>query len=157
MRVGSGFDVHQFDDEPPLLIGGVVVDQTRGLAGTSDADVLFHAISDALLGAAALGDVGTFFPSDDDQWIDADSADLLRQVVEMVAAAGYRVLNCDATVISQTVRIAPHRAEIRQNVAAALRIDLTAVSVKATSTDGLGVIGRDEGLAASAVVLLTEL
>ena len=156
MRIGTGFDVHRFSDTPPLLIGGVEVDTSRGLSGTSDADVLAHAISDSLLGAAALGDMGTFFPSDEGEWEGADSLDLLRQVVALIKREGHRIGNVDATVISQTVRISPFRSQIRQKVAEALSVDIGCVSVKATTTDGLGLIGRDEGVAATATVLLLD-
>ena len=154
MRIGQGFDVHAFDGVPPLKIGGVIVDQTRGLAGTSDADVLVHAVADALLGAAALGDLGSRFPSDDERWNDADSLELLSKVVDMVRSAGLRVMNVDTTVIVQTVRIEPHRADIRANLAQTLNIDVGDVSVKATTTDQLGFLGRDEGVAATAIVAL---
>ena len=156
MRIGTGFDVHRFSDAPPLLIGGVEVDTSRGLSGTSDADVLAHAISDALLGAAALGDMGMFFPSDEGEWEGADSLDLLRQVVAQIEREGHRIGNVDATVISQTVRISPFRSQIREKVAEALSVDIGCVSVKATTTDGLGLIGRDEGVAATATVLLFD-
>ena len=154
MRIGSGFDVHALDGNPPLKIGGVTVDETRGLAGTSDADVLVHAVCDALLGAAALGDLGTLFPSDDDRWTGADSFDLLEHVVGLIETEGLRVGNLDATVMAETVRIGPFREQMRANLAEALHIDATDISVKATTTDGLGFVGRDEGIAASAVVLL---
>lgn len=156
MRIGHGFDVHPLDDLPPLRIGGVVVDETRGLAGTSDADVLVHAVADALLGAAALGDLGTYFPSDDDRWLGANSLDLLAQVVGMVHSNGWRVGNIDTTVIAQSVRIASNREAMRNNLADALEIGHADVSVKATSTDHLGFIGRDEGVAALATVLLVQ-
>ena len=156
MRIGQGFDVHPLVGLPPLKLGGVVVDETRGLGGTSDADVLVHAIADALLGAAALGDLGTYFPSDDDRWLGADSLDLLAQVGAMIATAGYRIENVDTTVIAETVRVAPHREEMRTNIAETLGIEHSAVSVKATSTDQMGFLGRDEGVAASAVVLVVE-
>ena len=156
MRVGQGIDVHPLANLPPLKIGGVVVDETRGLGGTSDADVLVHAVADALLGAAALGDLGSYFPSDDDRWLGADSLDLLHQVAAMVRTAGYEIANVDATVIAETVRISPHREAMRENIAQTLEIDHMAVSVKATTTDRLGFLGRDEGVAASAVALLTE-
>lgn len=156
MRIGHGFDVHPLDDLPPLRIGGVVVDETRGLAGTSDADVLVHAVADALLGAAALGDLGTYFPSDDDRWLGANSLDLLAQVVGMVHSNGWRVGNIDTTVIAQSVRIASNREAMRNNLADALEIGHADVSVRATSTDHLGFIGRDEGVAALATVLLVQ-
>ncbi len=156
MRVGSGIDIHGFDDVPPLIIGGVVVDETRGLAGTSDADVLVHAVADALLGAAALGDLGTFFPSDDERWLDADSLEILGHVAALLDAEGLTVGNIDATVIAQTVRIAPHREAMRKNLAGILNLALDDVSVKATTTDHLGFLGRDEGIAAMATVLVLD-
>ena len=154
MRTGFGLDVHAFGDPPPLVLCGVVVDDSRGLAGTSDADVAAHAVSDALLGAAVLGDIGTHFPSGSDDFVDADSMDLLSQVVTMVATAGLTVEHLDVTVIAQSVRVGPHREAMASNLAQVIGIDLSRVSVKATTTDGLGVIGRDEGVAAIAVATL---
>jgi 2-C-methyl-D-erythritol 2,4-cyclodiphosphate synthase len=156
MRIGHGFDVHPLDDLPPLKIGGVVVDETRGLGGTSDADVLVHAVADALLGAAALGDLGTYFPSSDERWLGANSLDLLEQVVAMVSSKGWKVSNIDATVMAQTVRVSPHREAMRANIAGALGVDVSDVSVKATTTDELGFLGRDEGVAAMVTVLLID-
>lgn len=156
MKVGFGFDAHQIADLPPLKLGGVIVDDEIGLAGTSDADVLIHAVADAMLGAAALGDLGTFFPSDDERWLGADSLHLLEQVVGIVASEGLQVGNVDVTVIAQSVRVGPHREEMRQNLATALGVALEDVSVKATTTDLLGFLGRDEGIAATAVVLLVD-
>jgi len=152
MRTGFGFDVHALGDSPPLLLCGVRVDDAVGLIGTSDADVAAHAVSDALLGAAVLGDMGVHFPSRHDDFVDADSMDLLAQVVAMVAAHGYTVSHADVTIVAQSVRVGPHRDAMRSNLARVLRIDVTAASVKATTTDGLGLIGRDEGIAAIAVV-----
>jgi 2-C-methyl-D-erythritol 2,4-cyclodiphosphate synthase len=154
MRTGFGLDVHALGGSPPLLLCGVVVDDARGLIGTSDADVAAHALCDALLGAAVLGDIGTHFPSGDDDFADADSMDLLARVVEMVATADLSVVHVDVTIIGQTVRVAPHRDAMIGNVAEVLGIDRSLVSVKATTTDGLGVIGRDEGVAAMAVATL---
>ncbi len=154
MRTGFGLDVHTFDESPPLLLCGVVVDDSRGLAGTSDADVAAHAVSDALLGAAVLGDLGTHFPSGTDDFVDADSMDLLSQVVTMVAAAGLAVEHVDLTVVAQNVRVGPHREAMVARLAGVLGIEVARVSVKATTTDGLGMIGRDEGIAAIAVATL---
>ena len=154
IRVGAGLDVHAFGGPGPLRLGGVVVDEARGLVGTSDADVALHALADALLGAAALGDLGTHFPSDDPRWAGADSAELLAAVVERVAGAGYEVVNCDLTIVAATVRVAPHREAMRRRIAELLGVDVDAVSVKATTTDGLGAVGRDEGIAAWAVAAL---
>ncbi len=156
MRIGWGFDAHRFGGSGPLKLGGIVVSE-QGLAGTSDADVLAHAVADGLLGAAALGDLGTYFPSDDPQWEDADSMNLLTQVVVELGRRGLSPAQVDATVISQTVPIAPHRERIRDNLARVLGLDRDRVSVKATTTDHMGFIGRDEGMAAVAAVVLGEI
>jgi 2-C-methyl-D-erythritol 4-phosphate cytidylyltransferase/2-C-methyl-D-erythritol 2,4-cyclodiphosphate synthase len=132
----------------------VVVDETRGLIGTSDADVALHAIADAALGAAALGDLGTLFPSDDARWHGADSADLLAHVAKLIDDRGLGIEHIDVTIVAEKIRIAPHRAAMRQRIAEITRTSLTAVSVKATTTDGMGFLGRDEGIAAMAVVSL---
>jgi 2-C-methyl-D-erythritol 2,4-cyclodiphosphate synthase len=149
-------DAHRFGGEPPLRLGGVDVDLERGLEGTSDADVLSHALADALLGAAALGDLGEHFPSSDPAWHGADSLDLLRHTVKLVREAGFEIVSVDTTVIAQTVRIAAHRGAIRATLAVVLAVDLGAVSVKATTTDEMGFLGRDEGVAALAVATLRE-
>lgn len=154
MRTGFGLDVHALGGSPPLLLCGVTVDDTRGLIGTSDADVAAHALCDALLGAAVLGDIGTHFPSGHDDFADADSMDLLGRVVEMVTAEGLTIAHVDVTIIAQTVRVAPHRDAMIGILAGVLGIDRSLVSVKATTTDGLGLIGRDEGIAAMAVATL---
>lgn len=154
MRVGWGFDAHRFEDEGSTLLGGVVVDPERGVEATSDGDVLAHAVTDALLGAAALGDIGSHFPSADPRWWQADSMAFVREAVRMAAEAGWRPASVDVTVVAQSVRVGPHRAAIVAGLSEALGIPETAVSVKATSTDGLGFIGRDEGLAAVAVAVL---
>ncbi len=156
MRVGIGYDVHPYAEGRRLVLGGVSFPGESGLAGHSDGDALAHAIIDSLLGAAALGDIGQHFPSSDDRWRDADSLDMLREVVTRVLAAGYIVANVDATVIAERPRVAPRADEIRSALAGALRIDPGRVSVKATTTDRLGAIGRGEGLAAMAVALLEE-
>ena len=155
MRVGWGFDAHRFGGSGATLLGGVIADAGRGVEATSDGDVLAHAVADALVGAAALGDLGLLFPSHDPRWQGADSMALLGEVVALVGAAGYRVGSIDVTVIAEKVRVAPHREEIRRNLASVLGIGITAVSVKATTTDGLGFLGRGEGLAAMAVVVLS--
>jgi 2-C-methyl-D-erythritol 2,4-cyclodiphosphate synthase len=154
MRVGWGFDAHRIGGSGPMLIGGVVVDESRGLIGTSDADVVLHAVADAALGAAAIGDLGALFPSDDPRWSGADSARLLGEVVRLIDDRGLMIEHVDVTIIAQTVRIAPHRAAIRQRLADITRASLGSVSVKATTTDGMGFLGRDEGVAAAAVVSL---
>ncbi len=156
-RVGWGFDAHPLDGEPPLIIGGVNVSDTLGVTATSDGDVLAHAVTDAVLGAGVLSDLGEHFPSDDAAMIGAPSLDLLGQAAVMTLAAGWQIWHVDATVVVEAVRIAPHRAEIRANLARALGIVVDLVSVKATTTDGLGFIGRGEGLAAVAVVTVNAL
>jgi len=152
MKVGWGFDAHRFGGDPPVLLAGVPADLTRGLLGTSDADVVAHAVADALLGVAALGDLGVFFPSSDPQWHDADSMKLLGMVVARVRAEGLRVAHLDVTVVAESVRLAPVREAVRAALAAVLNIELDGVSVKATTTDGMGFLGREEGVAAMAVV-----
>ena len=155
MTVGWGMDVHRFGADPPVLLAGVPADLERGLVGTSDADVVAHAVADALLGAAALGDLGSLFPSSDPRWSGADSMELLRGVVDRFREEGRRVTHLDVTIVAETVRVAPLRESIRTALAGALQMDPRAVSVKATTTDGLGFLGRDEGVAAVAVVTAT--
>ena len=154
MRIGTGYDVHPFEDGRRLVLGGVYFEGETGLAGHSDGDALTHAIIDALLGAAAMGDIGTHFPSSDASLRGADSIELLRRVVAQVRDAGYTVGNVDATIVAQKPRMAPRVQEMRSRLADALGVDVSQVSVKATTTDGLGAIGRAEGLAAQAVALL---
>ncbi len=154
MRVGQGFDVHALVPGRPLILGGVTIPYERGLAGHSDADVLLHAVCDALLGALALGDIGQHFPDSDPRWRGADSRVLLRAVVTKVLEAGWRVENLDATVIAQAPRLAPHVPAMRRHLAADCRVLVDQVSVKATTTERLGFTGRGEGIAAQAVVLL---
>lgn len=154
MRIGIGYDVHPLIEGRPLVVGGVIVPHERGLDGHSDGDVLAHAIIDALLGAAALGDIGRHFPSDDERFRGAKSVELLRQSAALVSDAGYVVANIDATVIAQAPMLAPHILRMRELLADALGIDPSSVSVKATSTDDLGSIGRGEGIAAVAVALI---
>lgn len=154
MRVGVGYDAHRLVAGRPLILGGVRIPYHVGLEGFSDADVLSHAACDALLGAAALGDLGTHFPSSDEAWRGARSLDLLRRVAAMLEPAGWRLLNLDAVIIAQAPKLAPYTAAMRRNVAAALGIALGQVSIKATSTDGLGFTGGGEGMAAHAVALL---
>lgn len=156
MRVGLGFDAHRFGGTPPLRLAGVVVSDRRGLEGTSDADVVAHAVADALLGAAALGDLGVHFPSSDPSVRGMDSMRLLRRVVELLAEAGHRPSNVDVVVVAQSVRVAPHREEMRRRLAATLGLDHSRVSVKATTTDRMGAVGRDEGIAAQAVATITD-
>ena len=154
MRTGIGYDIHAFAAGRPLVLGGVRVPHEAGLGGHSDADVLTHALIDALLGAAALGDIGGHFPPDDPAYRDANSLDLLRRTVDLVTGAGYRVVNVDATVVAEAPQLSPHTGAMRAALADALGIELDAVSVKATTADRLGVVGRGEGIAALAVALL---
>ena len=154
MRIGQGFDVHAFVEGRKLVVGGVEIAYEKGLAGHSDADVLLHAICDALLGAAALGDIGWHFPDTDPKYEDSDSRTLLREVGRKISAQGYRIVNIDATIIAQAPRMAPHVARMIGNIAADLGLKPAAVSVKATTTDNLGFTGRGEGIAAQAVALI---
>ncbi len=154
MRIGSGFDVHQLVEGRKLIIGGVEIAHEKGLLGHSDADVLLHAICDALLGAAALGDIGRHFADTDAKYKNIDSRILLREVARMVANAGFRIGNVDATIIAQAPKMAPHIPRMVQNIATDLGIAMNAVNVKATTTERLGYTGRGEGIAAEAVVLL---
>ena len=154
MRIGQGFDVHAFVAGRKLVIGGVEIAHDKGLAGHSDADVLLHAICDALLGAAALGDIGWHYPDSDPQFAGADSRTLLKEIGKKVGAQGYRIVNIDATIIAEAPKMAPHVARMIGNIAADLGLKPAAVSVKATSTERLGFTGRGEGIAAQAVVLI---
>jgi len=154
MRIGQGFDVHQLVEGRKLIIGGVEIPHDKGLLGHSDADVLLHAISDALLGAAALGDIGRHFADTDAQYKNIDSRILLREVLHMVREQGFRVGNVDATIIAQAPKMAPHIQQMVAYIAADLRVEKNAVNVKATTTEQLGFSGRGEGIAAQAVVLL---
>jgi 2-C-methyl-D-erythritol 2,4-cyclodiphosphate synthase len=152
--VGIGVDAHAFDDAVPLVLGGVHIDHPRGLAGHSDGDVLAHALTDALLGAAGLEDIGALFPSDDERWRNADSLDLLTRAYEQVRQAGWELVNADCVLVGEEPRLAPHRDEMRARLAGALGVGADHVAVRATTTDGLGFTGRGEGLAAQAVALL---
>jgi len=154
MRVGQGFDVHRFAAGRPLRLCGLTLDGEVGLDGHSDADVALHAVIDAVLGAAAAGDIGEHFPPDDPSYRGADSVDLLRRTLEIVSARGLSLVNCDVTVVGERPKVAPHRDLLRRNLADLLRLSVDDVSVKATTTEGLGALGRSEGLAALAVVLL---
>jgi 2-C-methyl-D-erythritol 2,4-cyclodiphosphate synthase len=155
-RVGTGFDAHALEDGVPLVLGGVAIDHPRGLAGHSDGDVLAHALTDALLGAAGLEDIGALFPSTDPKLEDADSLELLEGAWERIQAHGWRLGNADVVLIGEEPRLAPHRDEMRRRLAAALDVDPELVAVRATTTDGLGFTGRGEGLAAQAVALLVR-
>lgn len=156
MRIGHGYDVHKLVEGRPLILGGVTIPYEKGLLGHSDADVLAHAISDALLGAAALGDIGKHFPDTDPAYAGADSLKLASAVVELVAAKGYKVENVDATILCQAPKLAPHILAMRENLARALGMDVDDVSVKATTEEHLGFTGAGEGIAVHAVALLTK-
>jgi len=156
MRIGQGFDVHQLVPGRKLIIGGVDIPFEKGLLGHSDADVLLHAICDAILGAAALGDIGKHFADTDAKYKDIDSRILLRVVAQKITESGYRVGNVDATIIAQAPRMAPHITQMVGNIAADLGVAVSAVNVKATTTEKLGYTGRGEGIAAQAVALLTR-
>ena len=154
MRIGQGFDVHALVPGRKLIIGGVDIPYERGLLGHSDADVLLHAVTDALLGAAGLGDIGRHFPDSDARFKDADSRKLLREAARLIGHAGYRVVNVDATVIARAPRMAPHVAAMAANIAADLGIAPGDVNIKAKTTEGLGFTGRGEGIAAQAAALI---
>ncbi|MEX0891452.1 MAG: 2-C-methyl-D-erythritol 2,4-cyclodiphosphate synthase [Gemmatimonadota bacterium] len=154
MRVGTGYDSHRFSAGRRLVLGGVVIPHERGLEGHSDADAVAHAVTDAILGAAALGDIGTHFPPGDPRWRDADSIELLRDAVQLLEERNYQVVNVDVTVICEAPRIGPHVAAMRARLAEAMGIGPQHVSVKGTSNEGMGWIGRGEGIAAMAVALI---
>ena len=154
LRIGLGVDAHALESGVPLVLGGVAIDHPSGLAGHSDGDVIAHALTDALLGAAGLGDIGSLFPPDDERWHGADSLDLLRDAYAQVTAAGFALINADCILIGEAPRIAEHRDAMRARLAAALDVEPGCVNVRATTTDQLGFTGRGEGLAAEAVALL---
>ena len=156
MRIGHGYDVHRLVEGRKLILGGVEIPFEKGLLGHSDADVLAHAVMDALLGAAALGDIGKLFPDSDPAYAGADSLILLRRVAEVLAEHGYGIGNVDATVLAQRPKLAPHIPEMRERLAAAMGISPGQVSVKATTEEGLGFTGTGEGIAAHAVALIGE-
>ncbi len=156
MRIGQGFDVHALVAGRKLVIGGVDIPNEKGLDGHSDADVLLHALCDALLGAAALGDIGRHFPDTDSRYQNADSRMLLREVSALVQEAGYRIVNIDATIIAQAPKMAPHIPALVNHIAADLGLSRGQVNIKATTTEGLGYTGRGEGIAASAIVMLNR-
>lgn len=155
-RIGHGFDVHRFGGEGPCILGGVKVPYEKGLIAHSDGDVVLHAISDALLGALSLGDIGHFYPDSDEKYKNIDSRVLLRDVVARVHALGYRVVNSDTTILAQAPKMAPYEEQMRINTASDLQVDLSAVSIKATTTEKLGFTGRCEGIAVESVVLLQK-
>jgi len=154
MRVGTGFDLHRLGAERPLILGGVAIEHDSGLLGHSDADCVLHALADALLGAAALGDIGQHFSDTDPAYADADSADLLEQVANLVRASGYQIINVDCTVLAERPQLAPYREAMRMRMAELLGIGAGAVSVKFTTLEGLGALGRGEGIACQAIALL---
>jgi 2-C-methyl-D-erythritol 2,4-cyclodiphosphate synthase len=156
LRVGIGIDAHAFSDEAALVLGGVDFPGERGLAGHSDGDVVAHALIDAILGAAGMGDIGELFPSGDPQWLDASSMRLLQRAYEVVRRTGWELVNADCVLIGEEPRIAPSREAMRARLAGALGVDLDRISVRATTTDQLGFTGRREGLAAQAVALLSR-
>jgi 2-C-methyl-D-erythritol 2,4-cyclodiphosphate synthase len=153
-RSGTGFDVHRFAEGRPLVLGGITVLSDRGLDGHSDADVLTHALMDALLGAAALGDIGDHFPDTDAKWKDARSVDLLTQVRDKLAQRGYAIRSLDATVVCEAPRLGPYRDRMREEIARAARLDRGQVSVKLGTNEGMGFVGRGEGVAAMAVATI---
>jgi 2-C-methyl-D-erythritol 2,4-cyclodiphosphate synthase len=155
-RVGIGFDSHRFGAERKLVIGGVRIPHELGLEGHSDADVLAHAVIDALLGAAALGDIGEHFPDTDEAWRGADSMQLLAAIVAMVIEGGHEIVNVDCTVVMEQPKLAPHRMAIRERLAQALALPIARVNVKASTGEGMGFVGRGEGVAALAVASLTD-
>ena len=157
LRIGHGYDVHKLVSERKLILGGVDIPYEKGLLGHSDADVLLHAISDALLGAAALGDIGKHFPDTDAAYKNADSLVLLSKVGEIIKNAGYQVSNIDSTVIAQAPKLAPHIEQMRKNIARALSIEVDDVSVKATTEERLGFTGRGEGISAHAVCIIEKI
>ncbi len=153
-RIGLGYDVHRLTEGRPLILGGVTIPYEKGLLGHSDADVLLHALMDALLGAAALGDIGCLFPDSDERYRGADSRVLLREVADLLERSGFSVGNVDVTLIAQRPKIAPYVPRMRENIAADLNLPLEAVSVKATTEEGLGFTGSGEGMAAQAIAML---
>lgn len=157
MRIGHGYDVHKLVEGRDLIIGGVKIPYEKGLLGHSDADVLLHAVSDSLLGACALGDIGGMFPDNDPQFLDADSLVLLRKVFEKIRDNGYKVINVDATVIAQRPKMKPYIPEMRMNIAAALSTSIDNISVKATTEEEMGFTGRREGISAHCVCLIDKI
>ena len=156
MRIGHGYDVHKFGGDGPIVIGGMTIAHEEGLLAHSDGDVLLHALCDAILGAAALGDIGKHFPDTDDAYAGADSRELLRHVMKVVEAKGYKLGNADMTIVAQAPKMAPHIDAMRERIAQDCRVDADAINVKATTTEKLGFAGRKEGIAAHAVVLLDK-
>ena len=156
MRIGHGFDAHKFSSSGNLILGGVTIEQANKLEAHSDGDVLLHAVCDAILGAAGLGDIGKYFPDTDAKWAGADSRDLLRQVMAKIHQLDYQIGNIDITVIAQIPKLAPHIDAMKRHLAIDTRIEITQINVKATTTEEMGYIGRKEGIAVHAVVLLVK-
>lgn len=156
MRIGQGFDVHQLVADRRLVLGGIEIPFERGLEGHSDGDALLHAVADAILGAIGAGDLGRHFPSSDERWRGAASGDILTAVVTMMTEAGFAIENVDATIVAEVPRLAPHQKAMHENLAGLLGVSPSLVNLKLTSTDKLGAIGREEGIAGMAVVLLEE-
>ncbi len=154
MRIGLGYDVHKLVSDRKLIIGGVEIEHDKGLLGHSDADVLLHAISDALLGAAALGDIGVLFPDNDEKFKGADSLELLKEVVKLVKSNGFEIENIDSIIVAQKPKMRPFIDDMRKNIAKTCGLDVSQVSVKATTEEGLGFTGREEGIASKAICLL---
>ncbi len=156
LRVGQGFDIHVLVENRPLIIGGVTIPHTHGLLGHSDADVLMHAVTDAILGAAGLGDIGRHFPDTDEQYKGADSRVLLRTALDMVKRQGWEIINVDATIHAQAPKIGPHAPAMIENLAADLQLSADRINIKAKTNEGLGHLGRKEGIAANVVVLIYQ-
>ena len=156
LRIGNGYDVHRLVEDRELILGGVKIEHTMGLLGHSDADVLTHAVMDALIGAAALGDIGKLFPDTDEKYRGADSIALLKEVVKLLKSKGFSVVNIDSILVAQKPKIAPYIAQMRKNIADACEMDVELVSVKATTEEKLGFTGSEEGMAAYAVCLLNK-
>lgn len=156
LRIGHGYDVHRIVEGRALILGGVNIPWSKGLLGHSDADVLAHAVMDAILGAAAMGDIGMLFPDNDPAYKGADSLALMREVVRRVRAAGYEIINIDTTILAQAPKLSPYKQQMRQNLADAAGLDIACVSVKATTEEGLGFTGSGEGMAVHAVALLEK-
>jgi 2-C-methyl-D-erythritol 2,4-cyclodiphosphate synthase len=156
MRIGQGYDIHQLVADRRLVLAGIEIPFDRGLSGHSDGDALLHAVADAILGAIGAGDLGRHFPSSDERWRGMASGEILRQVVDMMAEAGFSIGNVDATIVAEVPRLAPHQKAMHENLAGLLGVPPTLVNLKLTSTDQLGAIGRGEGIAGIAVVLLEE-
>ena len=154
MKIGVGYDIHAFAEDRPLILGGVQIPFDRGLTGHSDADVLVHAVCDALLGAAGMGDIGEHFPETDPQYKNADSLNLLKAVWQIIYSHHQAIINMDATLFAQAPRLSPYKAAMREQLAAALNIPVDRINIKATTTEGLGFIGRGEGIAAMCVALI---